>query len=390
MRRELLIAVGPGEWRAVWLEDGIAAELHVERGDIRPVGSIHLGRVVRRLDGLDAVLVDIGEQRPGFLPTREPPSEGARICVQVRREAQRDKGARLAINSAESDAEPARLLEPPAQLTPRPGFAPALAPRLPALPERLWTDETAVLRELRAVFPDAEIIPTAPGDWPIDLDAAFDTALAPDLALPGGGSVHFAETAAAVLIDVDTGVADGASLQRSADAVNRAAVPMVARQLRLRQLGGGILIDFAALDGKRRRERLRQAMEAVLATDPAKPRILGWSGLGHLEIVRPRRRRSLSDAMLDERGSRKNAETLAFEALRCIQREARAWPAASWRLTVSSAVAAALQGPAAAALRSLEARLGRPIRVIAARQADRADFDIAPLRDDITADGKEC
>ncbi len=70
MRRELLISAGPGEWRAAWLEDGLAAELYVERGDTRPAGGIHLGRVVRRVAGLAAALVDIGDERPGFLPVR--------------------------------------------------------------------------------------------------------------------------------------------------------------------------------------------------------------------------------------------------------------------------------------------------------------------------------
>src|ERR1044071_6402884 len=96
MRRDLLIAASPGEWRTAWVEDGIAAELHVERGDIYPAGSIHLGRVVRLAPGLDAALVDIGEERPAFLPVRgAPPHEGARIVVQVRRETQRGKGALL-------------------------------------------------------------------------------------------------------------------------------------------------------------------------------------------------------------------------------------------------------------------------------------------------------
>ena len=66
MRRELLIAAGPGEWRAAWLEDGAAAELYVERGDTAPAGSIHLGRVVRLVAGLDAALVEIGDERPGL------------------------------------------------------------------------------------------------------------------------------------------------------------------------------------------------------------------------------------------------------------------------------------------------------------------------------------
>ena len=92
MPGSLLIAAGPGEWRAAWVEGGTAVELYVERGDTPPPGSIHLGRVVRRTPGLDAVLVDIGTERRGFLPVGDAPrdlrlDEGARLLVQVRREA---------------------------------------------------------------------------------------------------------------------------------------------------------------------------------------------------------------------------------------------------------------------------------------------------------------
>ena len=72
---ELLIAAGPGEWLAAWVENGEAVELYVERGDTKPPNSIHLGRVVRVLPALDAALVDIGDERPGFLPLRSVPAE---------------------------------------------------------------------------------------------------------------------------------------------------------------------------------------------------------------------------------------------------------------------------------------------------------------------------
>src|SRR5580700_7520500 len=96
----LLISPGPGEWRAAWVENGESIELYVERGDTRPAGSRHLGRVVRVAAALDAALVDIGDERPGFLPLRDVPDgikaeEGARIVVEVRREAWQDKAPRL-------------------------------------------------------------------------------------------------------------------------------------------------------------------------------------------------------------------------------------------------------------------------------------------------------
>jgi Ribonuclease G/E len=117
-------------------------------------------------------------------------------------------------------------------------------------------------------------------------------------------------------------------------------------------------------------------MEAALAGDPAPPQILGWTRLGHLEIVRPRRGRSLGAAMLDPRGVGQSAVTLAFEALRALYREARARPAANWRLAVSPAVAAALRGPAAGGLSALEMRLGRSIAIDLAAERDADPFDI--------------
>ena len=392
MRRELLISAGPGEWRAAWLEDGAAVELHVERGDTQPAGGIHLGRLVRLAVGLDAGLIEIGAERPGFLPLRGAVAadlhEGARVLVQIRREASRGKGALLSARivprdgASDSLADPARLAqlaaarEPPAQLDPVPGFAAALALRLGGNPEHILADDPGVLRELREAFPAAEIAHRSVAEWPIDLDALFDAALASTLAVPGGGSLHVEESRAAVLIDVDSGTPEAGSAARAALAVNRAAAQAIARQLRLRQLGGGIIVDFIGLDGSRAKERVRQAMIGALAGDPAHPQVLGWTRLGHLEIVRPRRGRPLSEAMLEPEGMRKSPTALAFEALRALAREARAAPAANWRLVVAPGVAAALHGPAAGALREIEIRLGRRIEFVIGGGRDISPFDI--------------
>lgn len=391
MRRELLIAAGPGEWRAAWAEDGTAAELYVERGDSPPPGSVFLGRVLRLLPGLDAALVDIGGERPAFLPLRagDPtPDEGARTVVQLRREAQQGKGALLSTRIVPHPvagpgfhelAAGAARGEPPVRLMPLPGLAGALAMRLPTAPEAIVTDDPGAVQELRAAFSEAAVTHGRQEDWPIGLDSLFETALSPSLALPGGGTIHIAETRAAVLIDVDTGTPEAGSAERAALAVNLAAAEAIARQLRLRQLGGGIVVDFVGLDARGAREKVRQATVAALAGDPAGPRVLGWTRLGHLELVRPRRGRPLSEAMLEPGSLRKSAAALAFEALRQLQREARARPAANWRLTVSPDVEKALQGIAAGGLKSLEERLGRRIALFRTGESDVQPFDIAPV-----------
>lgn len=390
MRRELLISTGPGEWRAALIEDGAAVELYVERGDSPPPGSIFLGRVIRLSPGLDAALVDIGAQRPGFLPLRrgeQPPSEGARVIVQLRREPQLDKGALLSmrIGAVAGVPDSARLLvdadrlEPPAQLYPKPNLACALALRLPMMPDAIVADDVAAIPELRAAFPEAAVAHRSAENWPLDLDALFEAALSPSLALPGQGSIHIAETRAAALIDIDTGTPEAGSFERAALGVNLAAAEAIARQLRLRQLGGGVIIDFAALEGRAVRDKVRQVLATALASDPAEPQILGWTRLGHLEVVRPRRGRPLSDAMIEPGSARKTAVALAFEALRALQREARARPAANWRMTVTPAIAAALRGTAARGLQSLEERLGRHIAITTKLEDDTGDFEIASV-----------
>jgi ribonuclease G len=384
---ELLISPGPGEWRAAWVENDAAVELYVERGDTQPPGSIHLGRVVRIVPGLDAALIDIGDERPGFLPLRDAPDvkpeEGARILVQVRREAWADKAPRLTARIAAPDLLDLRKraagLDPPARLFPAPGFAAALALRLPPAPEYVIADDPAIIAELRRTFPEAEIVQRNPAEWPIDLDAVFDTAVSSSLALRGGGAVHIEETRAAILIDVDTGTPETGSAERAALAANRAATALIARHLRLVNFSGPIVIDFVGLDRPRQREQVRRALEAALAGDPAKPTVLGWTRLGHLELVRPRRGRSLLDALLGPRADApvKQAVAIAHEALRRLSREARANPAANWRLMVPAEVEAALRGPAAAGLRALETRLGRRIAIVA--EPGRAGFDIAAV-----------
>jgi ribonuclease G len=447
---ELLIAAGPGEWRATLLENGIPVELFVERGDRSETGSIHLGRVRRLMPALDAVLVDIGGDRLAFLPASEilprgrRLDEGERVVVQIRREAQGGKAARLTtsvalrgrhvelrwgrlgIHGGETlspeersslagiageDATGLRLLKPepiesiiaeamdlnrrwreisdraarlspPSRLDPPLSFATALSGALPGAPSRILVDDPGIIPELRGVFPETMTQYKPEAEWPVELDAVFDRALASTVALAGGGLVHIEATRSAVLIDVDTGSPQTGSPERTGLAVNLAAVDLIARQIRLRNLGGGIVIDFVGLEHRISRERIRDALTEALAPDPRCPQVLGWTRLGHLELVRPRRGRPLAEALL-EPGPRghplKTAVTLAYEALYALRGEARTQPGCRWRVTVSPEVAAALAGGATAALCALEERFGRQITIETDPSLDRGRFQITPV-----------
>ena len=389
MRRELLIAAAPGEWRAALVEDDTPVELRVERGDGIEFGSIHLGRVTRLLPSLGAALVDIGGDRPAFLPQSQIHprgrrlNEGERLLVQIRREAQGGKAAQLTtatVMPADLTIDPAHL-EPPARLSPAPSFAAALAGVFHAL-DWIGIDEPAAIPETRAAFP-ASVVEHLPEDeWPFELDALFETALSTTLALPGSGSVHFHPTHAATMIDVDSGSPEGGSPERTALATNLAAAETIARHIRLRNLGGAIVIDFVGVDDRGARDRVRNAFARGLEADPMKPQILGWTRIGHLELVRRRRTRPLADALLEPAPDGpliKTAVTVALEALRLLRRAARAQPGRTWRLTVGPDVAAALAGEVARALRDLEQRFGRPIAIAEDANLGRGQFLIAPL-----------
>ena len=451
MPGELLIAASPGEWRAALLEDGIPVELYVERGDRSEIGSIHLGRVRRLLPGLGAMLVDIGGDRPAFLPQSEvlPRGrrlhEGERVIVQIRRETQGGKAARVttgvalgsglielrlgrpgiiggemlapderaALSSiAEEDAAGLRVLRPapidtllaaatglnrrwrqilnqtahatpPARLDPTLSFGAALAGTLAASPTHVITDDLASIPELRAAFPEAVTRHRPEPEWSIDLAAVFDRALSQTVELDSGGAVHIELTRTAVLIDVDSRTPEAGSPARTALAVNLVAANAIARQIRLRNLGGGIVIDFIGLEDRRARERVREALAEALAPDPRCPKILGWTRLGHLELVRPRRGRPIVEALLEPRRGGlfvKTALTLAHEALRALRLEAGARPGRSWRLIVAPDVVAALAGgAAAAALVALEARFARKITIEPDSGLEREQFQIVPL-----------
>jgi ribonuclease G len=398
LARQLLIAAGPGEWRAVLLEAGEAVELYIERGDRAEAGSIHLGRVRQLVPALGAALVDIGADRPVFLPQSEIAPrgtllhEGERVVVQIRREAQGGKAARVTMKAppaltaaAEGWShvlDRAARLDPPARLHPIATFAAALAGALLAVPDHIFVDDPAPIIGIRAAFADAAAEQRPEAEWPIELDALFAEALAETLMLPGGGRAHFEATRAGVMIDIDSGTPETGSPEQTGLAANLAAAAIVARQIRLRNFGGGIVVDFVGLDSRAARERLGSALADALAPDPVGPRILGWTRLGHLELVRPRRGRPLAEALLERRPDGalvKTAVTVAHEVLRALRREARAQPGRQWRLVVAPEVAATLSGSAAPAVRFAEERFARKIAIEGEHGCERERFEILAL-----------
>ncbi len=206
------------------------------------------------------------------------------------------------------------------------------------------------------------------------------SATARRIALPGDGSIVIDTTAAATLIDVNAvGAASGRDAPGSMImAVNLAAAVEVARQIRLRGIAGAVVVDFISMRRREHRNRVAERMSEALSDDPGECRILGWTRLGHLEMTRRRRHRPLIELLCDPPvEGRRTAETIALEALYSVWREVRRRPGAGTvALTVSSEIAAALDGSASLARRELEAWLHRPISVVSEPSRRRDDVDI--------------
>lgn len=256
-------------------------------------------------------------------------------------------------------------------------------------PDRIVVDDRATLAMARSALAQAPVASRTSlalheeGEDIFERHGVADelaAALGARVALPGGGALIVETAAAMTVIDVDGGdaVAGRGDPRAAVLAVNLAAAEAAARQIRLRNLAGAIVIDFVSMTRRGDRERVGAALQTALAGDPAEPRILGWTRLGHLELTRRRRHKPLAEILFErpEAMPAKSALTTALEALRSAASQASHHPAQAPSLLVHPAVAVALDGPAAAAKRQLETALAREVTIVSDPARSRDTFDI--------------
>ena len=306
------------------------------------VGDVHRGRVVATVPGMAGAFVALAGGAEGFLPDSAGAAGlgiGDTVTIEVMRAAQGGKGPRL----KRSGDDPG--LGAPALL--RRGLNPVL--RLAALHAGpVFIDDPAVFASMRPALRDRAILAEA---WDEGLQSAIAALSNGVVTLPGGLRATIEPTAALVAIDVDMA---GATAGRDAkapkqEAANRAALPALARQIRLRNLAGAILIDLAGMS-LRRRPALAEAVRAALAPDPAHPRLLGVTHGGLMEIQRPRVHPPLHEMLAGPHAA-------GLAALREI---AGANPAMPSVLRAAPDVVSALESDPVA-LPALANRLGRPL-----------------------------
>lgn len=127
-----------------------------------------------------------------------------------------------------------------------------------------------------------------------DLDSEIDTLLGTRVPLSAGGSLVIERTEALTVVDVNAGER-GNALDANLEAARE-----IARQLRLRNVGGIVVVDFVNMKGRGEAERLLTALSAAVAGDPAQTQVYGMSKLGLVELTRARRGTALADLLTPE------------------------------------------------------------------------------------------
>jgi ribonuclease G len=447
---ELIVNVTLGETRVARLENGVVAEVYIERSrEASVVGNIYKGKVVRVLPGMEAAFIEVGLDRTAFLHASDivaeemhvvtelapgadevkdvapGPSEAAKyryrgariqdllkegkdIIVQVAKDALGTKGARLTSfislpgrylvymptvdhlgvsRKIESDKERKRLKNMIEKL--RKGISGGFIVRTASEgltqkeakadinyltemwksiedksekskpPASIHSDLDVVLRVVRDLFTedvDRMVIDSVPefdrissfvskfnpklknrieiyqGDEPIfdafGIEVEITRALGQKVWLKSGGYIIIEQTEALTAIDVNTGRFVGKrNVEDTILKTNLEAVKEIVYQLRLRNIGGIIILDFIDMQRIVNREKVYNALQEVLKNDRARTKITKISSIGLVEMTRKRTREDIRNILADPcpycegKGYLKSPNTICYEVFREIRRE---------------------------------------------------------------------
>jgi ribonuclease G len=243
----------------------------------------------------------------------------------------------------------------------------------------------------RRFMPDlAGRIEHYPGERPIfDLYGVEDEigrALRKEVPLKSGGHLIIDQTEAMTTIDVNTGAFLGArNLEETAFRTNLEAAQAAARQLRLRNLGGIIIIDFIDMADPEHRRQVLRTLEKALARDHARTTVYEMSPLGLVEMTRKRITESLARQLCEPcpacagRGIVKTAETVGYEIFREITRAVRQFNAEKLLVLASPRVVTRMLEEESTAVAELESFIGKPIRFQPEEQYGQEQFDVVLL-----------
>ncbi|MBS0313765.1 MAG: ribonuclease G [Proteobacteria bacterium] len=218
------------------------------------------------------------------------------------------------------------------------------------------------------------------------IEQEIERALHRRVDLKSGGYLIFDQTEALTTIDVNTGGFVGVrSFDDTVFKTNLEAAQTIARQLRLRNLGGIIIIDFIDMDLPEHRAAVLDALHAAIANDRTRLTVNGFTHLGLVEMTRKRTRESLAHILCEPcptcsgRGEIKTAQTICYAILREVLREARQFNPRELRVLAAQSVIDLLLDDESAALAQLSVEIGKPVSLQVEPGYAQEQYDIVLL-----------
>lgn len=223
-----------------------------------------------------------------------------------------------------------------------------------------------------------------PGERPIfdvyGVEDEIDRALQRKVPLKSGGYIVIDQTEAMIAIDVNSGSFVGSrSMEETGFKTNLEAVHEVVHQLRLRNLGGIIIVDFIDMQEQESKNRLMEVLGEALKRDKSKTHLVQLSPLGLVEMTRKRTRDSLGRVLQDEcgrcggSGHTKSLTTICYQLFREIVAEARAYPCEKLMVIAHPSIIDLMLGEESEGVSQLETFLGKEITL-------KSDTQLAPER----------
>src|SRR5690606_2103326 len=219
-----------------------------------------------------------------------------------------------------------------------------------------------------------------------NVDEEIARALSRRVDLKSGGYLIIDQTEALTTVDVNTGgFVGGRNFDDTIFKTNLEAAIAIARQLRLRNLGGIIVLDFIDMDNEEHRQAVLAELTKALSKDRTRTTVSGFSQLGLVEMTRKRTRDSLAHQLCEtcptcqSRGSVKTARTLCYEILREILREARQFNPKEFRILASQQIVDLFLEEESAHLAMLGDFIGKRISLEVEKHYMQEQYDIVLL-----------
>jgi ribonuclease G len=216
-----------------------------------------------------------------------------------------------------------------------------------------------------------------------NVEEEIEKALARRVDLKSGGYLIIDQTEAMTTVDVNTGGFVGVrNFDDTIFKTNLEAAQVIARQLRLRNLGGIIVIDFIDMENADHRQAVLAEFNKALSRDRTKMTVNGFTALGLVEMTRKRTRESLAHVLCEPcgtcggRGEIKTARTVCYEILREILREARQFDAREFRILAAQSVIDLFLEEESQSLAMLGDFIGKPVSMQVETSYTQEQFDV--------------